>query len=279
MEKLTKLWKFIFANLDTVVALLVSVLATTFGIMQNNQGLLLAGIALTLTFLSLGLIRDRLNREILSDQISELRKSLPDRPSATAFFRPASDFNSRFKSAMQIDLCGVTLTNTINTQFTVLRDRLQSGAKIRFLIIDPESQAIDMSAQRSVNPKDTAYYQRRLEGTFADLTYLYKFNEDIKKSKKKGNDIGDVSVRMLTYAPSFGITSLDSDSKLGVVRVEIYPHRFGFKTPPSFMLTLENDKEWYSYFVEQFEQMWKTSKPWDPSRYIQKIPFEDNASS
>ena len=68
-------------------------------------------------------------------------------------------------------------------------------------------------------------------------------------------------------------------SEQGIVRVEMYPHKFGFKTPPAFMLTLENDKEWYDYFVEQYEQMWNTSKPWDPTLYLQKIPFDDSASS
>lgn len=279
MEKFTKIWKFIIANLDTGVALLVSAVATTFGIVQKNQDLLLAGVAITLTFLAISLIRDRLNRETLNEQIGELRRSLPNRPSAVSFFRPVGDFDSGIKSAMNIDLCGVTLTNTISTRFAILRDRLQSGAKLRFLIVDPESEAINMSAYRSINPKDTMYYQRRLESTFADLTYLYKFNEDLKKIKKKGGNAGEVSVKMLSYAPSFGITSVDPNSKQGIVRVEIYPHKFGFKTPPSFMLTLENDKEWYSYFIEQFEQMWKTSEPWDPSTYVQKIPFDDNASS
>jgi hypothetical protein len=84
---------------------------------------------------------------------------------------------------------------------------------------------------------------------------------------------------MLSYAPSFGITSLDAKAKQGIVRVEIYPHKFGYKTPPSFMLTLDNDKEWYNYFVEQYEQMWKTSRPWDPTPFVQSIPFDENAST
>jgi hypothetical protein len=274
-----RILSFLSSNFDTLLALMVAVAATSYGVLSDNLRPLLAGIALSLGVLSFGLIRDRFNREALSQEIRELKMSLPDRPSAMAFFRPATDFNSRFKSAVQIDLCGVTLTNTINTQFTVLRDRLQGGAKLRFLIVDPESQAINMSAQRSVNPKDTIYYQRRLESTFADLTYLYKFNEDLKKAKKKGSTTGDISVKMLSYAPSFGIISFDASTKQGIVRVEMYPHKFGFKTSPSFMLTLENDKEWYSYFIEQFEQMWKTSTPWDPSLYVQKIPFDDIAGS
>jgi hypothetical protein len=273
-----KIWKFILANIDTLVAILVSILAVIFGVFGGNQFLLLAGIATTLAILAIGLIRDRINRESLGEQIVELKRNLPDRPSAVSFFRSIQDLDSYIKNALFIDICGVTLTNTINTRFTFLRDRLQAGATLRILIIDPESQAINMSAQRSVNPKDTQYFQRRLESTFADLTYLYKFCEDLKSSEKKGSKLGSISVKLLTYAPSFGTISLDAKSKQGIARIEIYPHKFGFKTPPSFILTPDNDKEWYNYFVDQFEQMWKTSQSWNPTPYIQKIPFENVSS-
>jgi hypothetical protein len=87
MVKLSKIWKFIVANVDTPVGILVSILATTFGAIQENQVLLLVGIGSTLAILALSLIRDRQNREILSAQIDELRKRLPDQLSAMAFFR------------------------------------------------------------------------------------------------------------------------------------------------------------------------------------------------
>lgn len=278
MGKLQKLLKFIFANLDTVVALLVSILAATFGSMQNDQKLLLAGIAITLTFLAVSLIRDRLNREALSGQIFELRKSLPDRPSATAFFRPMQDFEVRLKNATKIDLCGVSLTSMISTHFATLRSRIEAGAELRILVIDSKSSAIEMTSERSTNPKDTMYYRRRLDSTFSELTYLNKFASDMKQKGRKGSKTGSLSVKLLSYAPSFSIVSLDSSDKEGLVQVEIFPHKFGFKARPVFTLSLDKDGEWYTYFVEQFEQMWNTATPWDPSPYMEEIPF-DNVSS
>jgi hypothetical protein len=278
MDKLTKTWKFIIANPDTIVALLVSAVATTFGIIQNNQGLLLAGIALTLTFLAASLIRDRLNRETLSEQIAELRKSLPDKPSATAFFRPMQGFDVRLKNATKIDLCGVSLTSMVSTYFATLRSRIEAGVELRILVIDPKSSAIEMTSERSTNPKDTMYYRRRLDSTFSDLTYLHKFAGDMKQRGRKGAKTGSLTVKLLSYAPSFSIVSLDSRDKEGLVQVEIFPHKFGFKARPVFTLSLDNDGEWYTYFVEQFEQMWNTATPWDPSPYMQDIPF-DNVSS
>lgn len=277
---MNKALKFILNNIDTLIAIVVSLVAVFFGVFGGNQIILFGGITLTLAILAVGMIRDRLSREALAEQITELKRNLPDRPSALSFFRQDKDFDSHIKTAIQIDYCGVTLTNTINTQFAILRERLQAGAKLRFLIInpDPETHAVSMSAGRSVNPKDTIYYQRRLESTFADLTYLQKFCEDLRSSKRKSSGLGSISVRLLAYAPSFGITSLDANGKQGIVRVEIYSHRFGFNTPPIFTLTPENDKEWYTYFVEQYEQMWGTSEPWDPTPYRQKILFENVSS-
>jgi hypothetical protein len=265
-----KFWKFILTNIDSLIAILISVVATAVGIFGESQFLLLSGIAATLAILAVGLIRDRLNREALGEQIAELKMSLPDRPSAVSFFRTRPDFLSMLQSANKIDLCGVTLTNTINMQFSVLRERLEAGAKIRILLIEPDSKAIEMSAERSINARDIAYYRRRLESSLSDLEYLYKSNEDIKWIHKKPSKKGMLAVRFLSYAPSFGMTCLDGDTKQGVLYVEIFPHKQGYKTAPKFELTVGNDKKWYAYFLEQFEQMWEAAKPWDPKANLEK---------
>lgn len=277
MGKMTKLWKFILNNLDTLVAILVSILATTFGIFQGNQVLLLAGIASTLAILAIGLIRDRLNREILSEQISELRRSLPDRPSAMAFFQIPKDIRPSLQIALQIDLCGVTLTNTLNKEYGPLRERLQAGAKIRIMIIDPDSLAIEMSAQRTGNPKDLDYHRARLDSALRDLAYIYKSMRDTKPPK--GNSIGSLSVRLMPYAPSFSILSMDARQKDGIAFIELYPHKFGYMTPVAFELTPERDKDWHDYFVKQFDVMWNAAKPWDPKTYLDKISFANDESN
>ncbi len=271
MEKMMKIWKFILTNVDTLVAILVGILATTFGIIQQNQYLLLAGIAIVLALLAIGLIRDRLNREILSEQISELRKSLPDRPSAMAFFQAPQDIRPSLQRALQIDLCGVTLTSTLNKEYGTLRERLQAGAKIRIMIIDPDSLAIEMSAQRTGNPKDLDYHRTRLDSALREIAYIYKSMRDTKP--KKGAPTGSLGVRLLPYAPSFGILSMDARQKDGIAFIELYPHKFGYMTPVVFDLTPERDQSWHDYFVKQFDVMWDAAKPWDPKAYLDKIPF------
>lgn len=271
-----KAWEFFVENFDTLIAIAVSLIAAIVGIFGSggNQLLLLGGISATLAVLSYSIIRDRRNRKQLENQLTILQRNLPDRPSALSFFRKTPDLAPFIQQANQLDLCGVTLTNTLNRQFAILRERLDAGGTIRLLIIDPTSNAIEMSAQRSASPKDTEYYRRRAESALSDITYLIKYNNDRKQLKGRNLKSGNVSVRLLAYAPSYGICSFDKKKNHGRVFVEIYPHKFGFKVPPTFELNLENDGEWYTYFVDQFEQMWDAASPWDPAEYLKKIPFE-----
>lgn len=160
----------------------------------------------------------------------------------------------------------------------MLSKHLENGGKLRILLTDPASQAIEMSALRSVNAKDAGYYYRRLENTFDDIAYLIKFTQDRKQSGARNAKPENISVRLLSYAPSFGMTSFDSRKKNGIIFVEVYPHKYGFQLSPSFELTPETDKDWYYYFVDQFEEMWKAASNWNPTLYPQKIPVDNNSN-
>jgi hypothetical protein len=167
-------------------------------------------------------------------------------------------------SANQIDLCGVSLTSTVNKQFSNLRERLKEGVNVNVLVADPDSLALQMSAARSgsLEDEDVEYFRKRLETTFNDLEYLYKSWLEYQKldsTLKKGS----LSVRLIPYSPSFGIISFDANRSNGILFVELYPH-YSYGTQPTFDLTFQRDGEWYKHFVEQFEQMWKDAKPWTP---------------
>lgn len=95
--------------------------------------------------------------------------------------------------------------------------------------------------------------------------------------EKRTTKTGILEVRLLSYAPSFGMTSIDPKHKDGIVFVEVYPHKFGFRTPPTFDLTPDRDQDWYDYFVEQFDQMWNAATPWNPKTHLEKITFPKDA--
>lgn len=202
----------------------------------------------------------------LSDRIDQLiqQLELSDRPSAEAFFTKPPDLNEYFKTAIEVDLCGVTLTSTINRHFGIIRDRLLEGTPIRVLLANPDSLALDMSAQRSEAPDDVDYYAKRLASAFKDIGYLIKASPGDLKGEHEERVRGDLSVRLLSYAPSFGLQRFKANSGDQVIVVELYPHRGGFTSPPVFILKPERDRSWFAYFAQQFEQMWSWAAPWDP---------------
>jgi hypothetical protein len=194
--------------------------------------------------------------------LSFLENRFTDRASAIAFFKKHSNLDQYIEGANQIDLCGVTLTATINKQFGNLRERLHAGAKIRILVVDPDSTALKMSAERSTAPEDIDYYRVRLDATLREIEYLFKSWEECKSLQRGSSKTASLSVRLLSYAPSFGILSFDANHDNGVALVEVYPHKFGFKSPPTFDLTPQRDGNWYKYFVDQFDEMWNVARPW-----------------
>ena len=192
--------------------------------------------------------------------LSLLHGRFADRPSALAFFQKLPSMDSYVNGAFQIDLCGVSLTATINKQFSNLRERLKEGAQVNILIADPESLALQMAAARGSSPNDVAYFHKRIEATFNDLDYLQQSwldNQELGQHLRKGG----LAIRLMPYAPSFGIMSFNTNRPHGVMFIEMYPH-ISYGTQPTFELTLQRDGEWYRHFANQFEQMWKEAKDW-----------------
>lgn len=79
----------------------------------------------------------------LSDRVKRLLNRLEqDHPSAEKFFQKPPDIEPLIHAAQSIDLCGVSLTSTINRQVTRLRDSFLEGKALRLLIIDPHLRKI-----------------------------------------------------------------------------------------------------------------------------------------
>lgn len=201
----------------------------------------------------------------LSDRIEQLvrRLELSERPSAEEFFTKLPDLEQYIRHANQIDMCGVTLASAVNKHYGMLRARLQMGATVRVLIADPDTRALEMSELRSEMP-GTDYFAKRLETTFDDLRSLYRSLQDPTLNQHASAAIGNLEVRLLSFAPSFGVYAFNTVQDESTIFVEIFPHRSGFVSPPAFSLIAERDGKWYGYFAKQFEDMWQKAKPWQP---------------
>lgn len=200
----------------------------------------------------------------LSERIEKLvsKLEMAERPSAKDFFSETPKIDPYIAEAKKIDLCGVSLTSTINKQLTRLRERLQEGANVRLLVVNPNSLAVQMSTLRS-EEDDIEYFQKRMDSTFKDIDYLFR---NLRDYKLDGDDSqkGTLEVRLLSYAPSFGLSSFEIGSSNKLLFVELYPHHAGYGSPPHFKLTPQNDGDWFEYFSNQFDVMWAEATDWQP---------------
>ncbi|MAT95891.1 MAG: hypothetical protein CL608_01890 [Anaerolineaceae bacterium] len=199
----------------------------------------------------------------LSERVQNLLNRLErERPKAEKFFQKLPDIGPMIQEANAIDLCGVSLTSTINRHFTLLRDGLAEGKPVRLLIIDPRSTAVEMANLRSES-QDMDYYKKRLDASLSDIGYLWEKWEGFVK---EGN-AGLFQVRLMPYSPSFGLHIFHKARSKGRINVEVYPHHGGYGAPPIFGLNESDDPLWYQYFVNQFEDMWSYAVEWTPDLF------------
>ena len=195
----------------------------------------------------------------LADRVQQLISQLDfmQTPSVSQVFQEMPTLDAYFDSAKSIDLLGTTLTSTINRHFSKLRELLNNGSQIRTILIDPNSYAIEMASIRSdTNAK--AYYQSQLLSAFRDIEYLQSSMDGYVEDSKLD---GGFSARVIPYAPSFSIIGVNSSEPDGIIIVELYAHKKISKSV-IFVLSPNRDKEWYKYFLDQFEMMWQDAKPW-----------------
>lgn len=198
----------------------------------------------------------------LSERVTGLLKKLEqERPSAETFFHKLPDIEPLLREANAIELCGVSLTSTINRQLSLIRDSLIDGKTVRLLIIDPRSIAVEMANARS-EPRDFGYFKKRLDASLSDITYLY---EKWQEYTEPGNETSNLfEIRLIPYVPSFGIQIFHKAQAKGKMLVEMYPHHVGHGTPPVFTLDEGDDAYWFHYFKDQFDEIWKKSVAWTP---------------
>lgn len=275
-------WLFVFTNflLDNATVL-ATVIYASFLIYRREiykanitTDDLITGVLAVLALLATSEIIERYrklaNIEKLSNQaVTLLEGQLADRPSAIAFFEKMPALDPLIQSSKSIDLCGFSLTSTINKQFSNLRERLKDGAHVRILISEPESLATQMASLRSEDPDEGVYFNKRLAATIQDIEYLHKTWLEYQPSGKSAK--GLLEVRLLPYAPSFSVLVFNGNQPQGKVIVEIYAHKTFMETAV-FTLNSQKDGNWYEYFVNQFETMWKEAKKWEP-----KLPVNQKA--
>ena len=258
MRWLRKVWHDISENRNIELYLTIAI-AVVIGILGAfsvvDMEVVAAVILATLALLAIGTLNNREQTAILQDNVNKLAnhvdESILGNIQASKFLlgeRPR--FEDGFEDAQEICIVGTTLSRTVRDYLGIFEKRLKEGAHIKFVIIDPRSDAAKQATLRSYGVKSEDFYHNRIKPTI-DLLQILASLPDLK---------GISEFRLLPYMPSFGLVLIDPKEANGRIYVEIYQHK-SLEPNPSFILEAQRDEKWYRFFLHQFEVLWSSSRP------------------
>ena len=159
--------------------------------------------------------------------------------------KPVSD--KTFASSDVIYVSGMTLTRTTREYMYVWGQRLIAGATIRVMILDTETSLIKELILRSSGETTVDYWKNKLQAVQSLISYI---------AQTPGSK-GKIELGYLPYIPSYGFVIVDPDEPNGCCVVEMYHHESA-KPNPTFEISRVDDPEWFNFFREQFDTMWKS---------------------
>jgi hypothetical protein len=156
--------------------------------------------------------------------------------------------DSIFRNAKQIDVLGLSLVGILTMHYSLIKNRLEAGCKMRFMMMNPKNRHIgQIVADREPDALHLEMLIRHINTSLKTLGTLPKQTEHG----------GTLEVAIINTLPSFGLLIVDGDSNQGVLRIELYPHSCSIPDRPVIQLSAARDGDWYNFFKTQFEILWK----------------------
>lgn len=245
-----KLWKQAFSNLDSSIAIIISIFAAFYGLF-NADSPLLAAISGTLGLVAYGMIKDRNARDELLKQVQHLKEP----PNIGALLLDRDDYIS-FKDligpAHKIYLVGPTLVSLFNGYSDYFRDtKLRGhGATIQAVILDPQGPAVESAANCINQPLEKI--KAEIENTKLSVGSILAYKDGLKNGK--------IELRTLSTSLNFSMVLIDPDMPNGKIFVEFLGYHAGLRNVPHIELIRSRDEKWYQFFLQQYNHIYEDSE-------------------
>ncbi|WP_433063341.1 hypothetical protein [Dactylosporangium sp. CS-033363] len=170
------------------------------------------------------------------------------RPVFAASFGP--ELAAAIGAAEDLFVVGVARNTFLTGLFSTLQRRLAAGARMRFLVLDPDSPALAAAAERHYADRDAASMRARIEHSLRLLRALSERAE------------GRLEVRVTGYPPAVGIvaTDLAGEGRRPAVFAEYFAYRIA--EDPKFALTA-SDGWVFETFTAEAEALWAAARALD----------------
>lgn len=169
-------------------------------------------------------------------------------------------------AAHEVWFLGRALARTSREFMHVIGLRLAAGARVRFIVLDPESDAVIEQAVLQTFGTGLDFWRATLRTTETVIEAL----------ANAPNVRGQIELGYLPFVPSFGLAVIDPYEAHGRCFVEMYQHHSS-EPHPTFELYAATDPHWYEFFRNQFDTLWASCRIVDlvsPDRKRQSTPAQ-----
>jgi hypothetical protein len=168
----------------------------------------ISGLLAVLTLIACGNLLERKAYRDLHALLGQLRTSLAGPPSALDFFTRwrEDELERRLENAREVSFLAFAPVTTIFGQFEKFGKILEDGGHIRFLLVNPEGDAIKMAVARSLGVREILTAESRI--SVARLRELAR----VISARKEG-----LELKLVDYWPSYVMSMIDDSYDNGVI--------------------------------------------------------------
>ena len=241
MKQIMNIWDDIKQgeNIDLYLTVFVSItlaLLNIFGLAHNDWI-----PSITLAVLGLLAVSSLVNRKKIEDALKDAKER--DGNFLDCF--PA-DWQERMENADELWVVGVNLSRTVVSYFSLFEQKLKRGNTLKFLLVDPNGEALRISGMRRPESGYTQQNLALLQSTLQSLCELKRI---------AGRNI---EIRIIDYPMSFGVFAVDPNTPKGAIYLSYYPFKNPGGAVPKLVLQPQNGK-WYDQFKDEMENLWNNS--------------------
>ena len=199
--------------------------------------------SLTLAVLALLVCAMLANRRRLEDIRGDLVQIAE--PGILASFPDELEYD--LKKASDIWLLGVHASSTLGHRYALLKSKLQAGAIIRALVVDPDSPACAMAAARHPDKPSIARERVLIGASLSSLREL------------KATSLGKLQIRVINDPLPYGGFMLDPEELEGAIYLKRYSFRAGLR--PILIYRPEN-RHWFDFIKSEINALWDYGTEW-----------------
>lgn len=218
---------------------------------------LLGWILLILSLLATSILIDRFTRlNRIEKSTSDLKSILGDEGGGISVDRVLSTrkelhaLESRLSGAKEIFILGGSLFRLTSEYLSFFEEKAKEKCLLRFLVVSPDSQAIKYIAKSIVyEVDDTRKYKNHVRTSLQNLKKLgLAYPEQVR-------------IRLYDVVPSYSVLgSIELNEPESEMMIEFYTYKTPTRDRPHLILNKGRDQHWFSYFKEQFEELWGAGK-------------------